>query len=42
MTAMCLQGRPATSARHICEPNHIHPFRDGNGRTMRFFPARTG
>ncbi|MCW5730600.1 MAG: Fic family protein [Alphaproteobacteria bacterium] len=27
----------ARAAHHICELNHIHPFRDGNGRTMRFF-----
>ena len=24
-------------ARHICEINAIHPFREGNGRTQRMF-----
>lgn len=27
----------ARAAEHICELNVIHPFRDGNGRTMRSF-----
>ena len=27
----------ARAAEHICELNAIHPFREGNGRTMRAF-----
>ncbi len=27
----------ARAAEHICEINAIHPFRDGNGRTLRAF-----
>jgi cell filamentation protein len=27
----------ARAAEHICELNAIHPFRDGNGRTLRAF-----
>jgi cell filamentation protein len=30
------------AAEHICEINAIHPFRDGNGRTLRAFLERLG
>jgi cell filamentation protein len=32
----------ARTAEHICEINAIHPFRDGNGRTLRAYLERLG
>ena len=32
----------ARAADHICELNAIHPFRDGNGRTLRAFLVALG
>ena len=32
-----LEGFSHRAARHICRLNYIHPFREGNGRTMRHF-----
>jgi cell filamentation protein len=43
----CLRGLSAQefaarAADHICELNAIHPFREGNGRTLRAFLAVLG